>query len=331
MFPITREYIREVYLDRFSHFVRATPIVRNDVIRSAKSVLHKVQSRGLNLTFVDVPVSYTHLSVSEAQSVFWHQVKKNAGGVLHGVGWAVKDSISYDVEDFYGSDDLGVQAITKPKNVIIGTKRTLTGTKAAASTLTKGAKTGGRVIASAARTGRRVVQVVSGMAKTVSVAAKAGKMCIRDSLYRLAAPKRMYGIEHGSAEWGSRRDSAPLKSKDPDQNIVLSATEQISMGQAKNYEHDRNKNVIVVGGSGSGKTVLVKENLMQLHKMCIRDRPLEGILVFLYSGDEIKYVMTSDVNGELRLEGVEMCIRDRCTVGRADGQRQRRRRRRRPW
>lgn len=114
------------------------------------------------------------LSVSEAQSVFWHQVKKNAGGVLHGVGWAVKDSISYDVEDFYGSDDLGVQAITKPKNVIIGTKRTLTGTKAAASTLTKGAKTGGRVIASAARTGRRVVQVVSGMAKTVSVAAKAG-------------------------------------------------------------------------------------------------------------------------------------------------------------
>lgn len=114
------------------------------------------------------------LSVSEAQSVFWHQVKKNAGGVLHGVGWAVKDSISYDVEDFYGSDDLGVQAITKPKNVIIGTKRTLTGTKAAASTLTKGAKTSGRVIASAARTGRRVVQVVSGMAKTASVAAKAG-------------------------------------------------------------------------------------------------------------------------------------------------------------
>lgn len=54
MFPVTREYIREVYLDRFSHFVRATPIVRNDVIRSAKSVLHKVQSRGLNLTFVDV-------------------------------------------------------------------------------------------------------------------------------------------------------------------------------------------------------------------------------------------------------------------------------------
>ena len=67
-----------------------------------------------------------------------------------------------------------MQAITKPKNVIIGTKRTLTGTKAAASTLTKGAKTGGRVIASAARTGRRVVQVVSGMAKTASVAAKAG-------------------------------------------------------------------------------------------------------------------------------------------------------------
>ena len=58
--------------------------------------------------------------------------------------------------------------------MIIGTKRTLTGTKAAASTLTKGAKTGGRVIASAARTGRRVVQVVSGMVKTASVAAKAG-------------------------------------------------------------------------------------------------------------------------------------------------------------
>ncbi|MFR4560970.1 MAG: hypothetical protein ACLT5P_06965, partial [Flavonifractor plautii] len=54
MFPITREYIQDIYLDRFSHIVRATPSVRNDVIRSAKSVFHKVQSRGLNLTFVDV-------------------------------------------------------------------------------------------------------------------------------------------------------------------------------------------------------------------------------------------------------------------------------------
>ena len=97
-------------------------------------------------------------------------------------------------------------------------------------------------------------------------------------LYRLAAPKRMYGIEHGSAEWGGRRDSAPLKSKDPDQNIVLSATEQISMGQAKNYEHDRNKNVIVVGGSGSGKTVLVKENLMQLHSSYVITDPKGTLL-----------------------------------------------------
>lgn len=97
-------------------------------------------------------------------------------------------------------------------------------------------------------------------------------------LYRLAAPKRMYGIEHGSAEWGSRRDSAPLRSKDPDQNIVLSATEQISMGQAKNYEHDRNKNVIVVGGSGSGKTVLVKENLMQLHSSYVITDPKGTLL-----------------------------------------------------
>ena len=54
MFPITREYIQDIYLDRFSHIVRATPSVRDDVIRSAKSVFHKVQSRGLNLTFVDV-------------------------------------------------------------------------------------------------------------------------------------------------------------------------------------------------------------------------------------------------------------------------------------
>ena len=54
MFPITREYIQDMYLDRSSHIVRATPIVRDDVIRSAKSVFYKVQSRGLNLTFVDV-------------------------------------------------------------------------------------------------------------------------------------------------------------------------------------------------------------------------------------------------------------------------------------
>ena len=78
------------------------------------------------------------------------------------------------------------------------------------------------------------------------------------------------GEEHGSARWGTAKDAAPLRDPtNPDMNIPLSATIAISCGKMRTFEADRNKNITVIGGSGSGKTFsYVKPSLMQLHPNC---------------------------------------------------------------
>lgn len=89
----------------------------------------------------------------------------------------------------------------------------------------------------------------------------------------------MAGVEHGSARWGSKEDITPLMDKNPDQNILLSATEAITLGKPKSFENDRNKNVCIVGGSGSGKTFsLIKPNLMQLHSSYVITDPKGTLL-----------------------------------------------------
>jgi len=99
-------------------------------------------------------------------------------------------------------------------------------------------------------------------------------------LYNLFEAKtHMKGIEHGSAKWGTKKDIKPLVDKDPDFNILLSATEQISSRKVKNFEADRNKNIVVVGGSGSGKTFSeIKPSLMQLHSSYVITDPKGTIL-----------------------------------------------------
>jgi type IV secretion system protein VirD4 len=74
-------------------------------------------------------------------------------------------------------------------------------------------------------------------------------------------------IEYGSARWGNRDDIAPFVAPKPDDNIILTATESLMLsGRPKNPKHARNKNVLIVGGSGSGKTRFwLKPNLMNLH------------------------------------------------------------------
>ena len=81
------------------------------------------------------------------------------------------------------------------------------------------------------------------------------------------AKKYRKNVEYGSARWGSKTDITPFMDPKPENNIILTQTEGLMMsGRPKNPAHARNKNVLVVGGSGSGKTrFFIKPNLMQMH------------------------------------------------------------------
>jgi type IV secretion system protein VirD4 len=71
--------------------------------------------------------------------------------------------------------------------------------------------------------------------------------------------------EYGSARWGTRADIAPFTDRNPENNIILTETERLTMNpRPANPKYARNKNMLVVGGSGSGKTrFIIKPNLMQ--------------------------------------------------------------------
>ncbi|MDI9530595.1 MAG: type IV secretory system conjugative DNA transfer family protein [Chloroflexota bacterium] len=89
------------------------------------------------------------------------------------------------------------------------------------------------------------------------------------------------GSEYGSARWGTAKDIAPYVDKDPRNNIILTKTESLTMNsRPKNTKFARNKNVLVIGGSGSGKTrFFVKPNLMQMHSSYVVTDPKGTILV----------------------------------------------------
>ena len=95
------------------------------------------------------------------------------------------------------------------------------------------------------------------------------------------AKKYRKNIEYGSARWGNKKDIAPYMSADSWDNIILTATEGLMMsGRPKNPTHARNKNVLVVGGSGSGKTrFFIKPNLMQMHSSYVVTDPKGTVLV----------------------------------------------------
>ena len=98
---------------------------------------------------------------------------------------------------------------------------------------------------------------------------------------RANAKKFRQGVEYGSARWGTAQDIKPYVDADPDNNVILTQTERLTMsGRPKNPKYARNKNILVIGGSGSGKTrFFVKPNLMQLHSSyCVTD-PKGTILV----------------------------------------------------
>ena len=83
-----------------------------------------------------------------------------------------------------------------------------------------------------------------------------GAAAIRAAVYYKAKNAKKYrpGMEYGSAKWGTAEDIKPFLDPKYDQNILLTQTERIMVGRNKNPKYNINKNVLVIGGSGSGKT-----------------------------------------------------------------------------
>lgn len=95
------------------------------------------------------------------------------------------------------------------------------------------------------------------------------------------AKKYRQGIEYGSARWGNTQDIAPYMDSDFSNNVILTQTERLTMSsRPKNPKYARNKNILVIGGSGSGKTrFFCKPNLMQLHSSYVVTDPKGTVLV----------------------------------------------------
>lgn len=94
------------------------------------------------------------------------------------------------------------------------------------------------------------------------------------------AKKFREGKEYGSARWGNAKDIKPYIDEKYDNNVLFTNTERLTMnGRPSNPKYARNKNVLVIGGSGSGKTrFFVKPNLMQMHSSYVVTDP-KGTIV----------------------------------------------------
>ena len=110
----------------------------------------------------------------------------------------------------------------------------------------------------------------------------AGAVILRMAVYLKGknAKKYRHGIEYGSARWGTAADIAPYMDKDFSQNIPMTQTERITMAsRPKQPKYARNKNILVIGGSGSGKTrFFCKPSLLQAHSSYVCTDPKGTLL-----------------------------------------------------
>ena len=111
----------------------------------------------------------------------------------------------------------------------------------------------------------------------------AGAALVRLAVYLKGknAKKYRHGMEYGSARWGTQKDIEPFEDPVFANNVILTRTERLMMGnRPKNPANARNKNVLVVGGSGSGKTRFwLKPNLLQCHSSYVVTDPKGDIVI----------------------------------------------------
>ena len=109
-----------------------------------------------------------------------------------------------------------------------------------------------------------------------------GAILVRLAVYVKGKNAKKYrkGIEYGSARWGTAADIAPYIDPVPDWNIPLTRTESLTMtSRPKQPKYARNKNILVIGGSGSGKTrFFVKPSIMQMHSSYVITDPKGQLL-----------------------------------------------------
>lgn len=115
--------------------------------------------------------------------------------------------------------------------------------------------------------------------------------------------KLKLGKEYGSAKWADKKEIEPLIAKKDDNKVLLTETESIMINERPSEpKYDRNKNILVIGGSGSGKTrFFIKPNLMQLHSSFVTTDPkgtiaLELGNMFFKNGYDLKFFNTVNLS-----------------------------------
>ena len=143
----------------------------------------------------------------------------------------------------------------------------------------------------------------------------AGAAVIRLAVYLKGKNAKKYrkGIEYGSARWGTAKDIQPYTDPVFENNIPLTQIEMLTMNsRPKNPKYARNKNVLVIGGSGSGKTrFFVKPSLMKMHSSYVVTDPKGNVLIecgklLQRGGYKIKVLNT--INFRKSIEVQPLCV-----------------------
>lgn len=142
---------------------------------------------------------------------------------------------------------------------------------------------GAKLMGSISTLGAVMAQPLSGFAAQDLLIGLVGAVVIRAVVYFRGKNAKKYrkGIEYGSARWGTPEDIKPYIDPKFDKNVILTQTERLMMNsRPSSPKYARNKNVLVIGGSGSGKTrFFLKPNLMQMHSSYVVTDPKGTVLV----------------------------------------------------